>query len=102
GEAFADAALAVIAKAGRRPRDVDLVGSHGQTIVHLPPERRRMGATLQIGEPCVIAERTGLPVVADFRVRDMAAGGHGAPLVPFFDWLVLRPTRGARLALNLG
>ena len=102
GERFAAAALAVVSRAGLAPRDVHLVGSHGQTVVHLPPTGNRRGATLQIGEPCVIAERTGLPVVADFRVRDMAAGGHGAPLVPWIDWLLLRPRRGARLAQNLG
>jgi anhydro-N-acetylmuramic acid kinase len=102
GELFADAALAVVAKAGRSPRDVDLIGSHGQTIVHLPRTRGRGAATLQIGEPSVVAERTGAPVVADFRVRDVAAGGEGAPLVPLLDWLLLRPTKGARLAQNLG
>lgn len=97
GERFAAAALAVLARAGLTPRDADLVGSHGQTIVHLPRE-----ATLQIGEPCVIAERTGLPVVADFRPRDVAAGGEGAPLVPWADWLTMRPASGSRLVQNLG
>ncbi len=102
GELFADAALAVVARAGIPIADVDLVGSHGQTVVHVPRERGRGAATLQIAEPCVIAERTGLPVVADFRQRDVAAGGEGAPLVPWVDWLLLRPERGARLAQNLG
>lgn len=102
GERFADAALAVIARAGRAPADVDLIGSHGQTIVHLPRAAGVPAATLQIGEPCVIAERTGVPVVADFRPRDIAAGGEGAPLVPWVDWLTLRPASGARLVQNLG
>ena len=102
GERFAAAALAVIARAGLAPADVDLVGSHGQTIVHLPRTAERGAATLQIGAPAVIAERTGLPVIADFRPRDVAAGGEGAPLVPWVDWLTLRPERGARAAQNLG
>jgi anhydro-N-acetylmuramic acid kinase len=102
GALFGEAALRVVAKARLTVRDVDAIGSHGQTVVHLPPRRGGRGATLQIGEPCVIAEVTGLPVVADFRTRDMAAGGHGAPLVPLVDWLLLRPRRGVRLAQNLG
>jgi len=76
---------------------IELVGSHGQTIYH---EHRRN--TLQIGEGAVIAERTGLPVVSDFRTADIAAGGAGAPLVPFLDYRAFcHPTRG-RIALNLG
>lgn len=102
GEMFADAALDAIRRAGLQTRRVHLVGSHGQTIAHVPRARGRGAATLQIGEPSVIAERTGLPVVADFRVRDAAAGGEGAPLVPWADWVLLRPRRGARLAQNLG
>lgn len=102
GGLFADAALAVVAKAGLRNDDVDFVGSHGQTIVHLPRAPGRQAATLQIAEPCVIAERTGWPVIADFRMRDVAAGGEGAPLVPWVDWLTLRPSAGERLVQNLG
>jgi anhydro-N-acetylmuramic acid kinase len=99
GELFAEAARAVIAHAGRAPRDVALVGSHGQTVWHIPAPS---GATLQIGEPAVIAERIGLPVVADFRVADMAAGGHGAPLVPYFDLVVFRHAERSRASQNIG
>lgn len=89
GELFARAALRMRTK-------FDLVGSHGQTVYHVPGR-----STLQIGEPSVIAERTGRTVVADFRPRDIAAGGQGAPLVPFFDRAVFGGKRG-RALLNLG
>jgi anhydro-N-acetylmuramic acid kinase len=102
GDLFADAALAVIAQAGLAPRDIDAIGSHGQTVWHHPPAGGAPGATLQLGEPCVIAERTGVLTVADFRPRDMAAGGHGAPLVPFTDFLQYRSETESRLLLNIG
>src|SRR5262249_53447259 len=70
GEAFAEAAVALMKRARLRPRDVSVIGSHGQTVCHLP----HAGATLQIGRAAVIAERTGVPVVSDFRSADMAAG----------------------------
>ena len=106
GELFAEAAIAVANAAGVPLSRVALIGSHGQTIHHLPKPTlvagRRIAATLQIGEPCVIAERTGVTTVADFRPRDMAAGGQGAPLVPYVDYLLLRHPRRGRLALNIG
>jgi anhydro-N-acetylmuramic acid kinase len=98
GELFADAALRVLESCNLQPHEVDLIGSHGQTICHLPGE----GITLQIGEPSVIAERTGITTVADFRPRDMAAGGQGAPLVPLFDYLVLRHGERNRIVQNIG
>lgn len=75
---------------------VELIGSHGQTVVH------GVGNTLQIGEGAVIAERTGVPVIADFRTADVAAGGQGAPLVPFLDYRLFRHAARARIALNIG
>lgn len=98
GERFAAAARAVAGKAGLALEQVDALASHGQTVAH-HPERR---ATLQIGDPSVIAERTGLTTVADFRARDVAAGGEGAPLAPFFHHAVLSDPGESRLVLNLG
>lgn len=100
GRAFADAALAVMAKAGVGAGEVRAIGSHGQTIRHRPDGEYPF--TLQIGDPSVIAERTRVDTVADFRRPDVAAGGQGAPLVPAFHATVLRPDQGARVVLNLG
>ncbi|HJP72702.1 MAG TPA: anhydro-N-acetylmuramic acid kinase [Pseudonocardiaceae bacterium] len=99
GQAFADAAERANGElcAGR----ADLVASHGQTVFHWV-EGDRVRGTLQIGQPAWIAERTGLPVVADFRPRDVAAGGQGAPLVSVVDVLLLGGRAGAAVALNLG
>jgi N-acetylmuramic acid 6-phosphate etherase len=100
GGAFAGAALRVLAEAGAGPAGCDLVGSHGQTICHeTGPES---GSTLQIGEPAVIVERTGIITISDFRAADVAAGGEGAPLVPLADYYLFRPDRGVRLLLNIG
>jgi len=106
GEEFAAAAVAACEKFRVQLEDVELIGSHGQTIFHQGNAVSFLGAktasTLQIGEPAVIAARTGIPTVGDFRVADMAAGGQGAPLVPYVDWLLLRDERLGRVALNLG
>jgi anhydro-N-acetylmuramic acid kinase len=107
GEWFANAALGVIRAAKLQPEDIDLIGSHGQTVHHLPHGIRDTGigtirSTLQIAEPAVIVERTGITTVADFRPRDLAAGGQGAPLTPGVHALLFRHPRRARLIVNLG
>jgi anhydro-N-acetylmuramic acid kinase len=100
GEHFARAALAAIRKARLKPSQIAAIGSHGQTVHHLP--NAKTPSTLQIGEPCVIAERTGITTVADFRVRDMAAGGQGAPLLPYADWTLFTHDTRPRIIQNLG
>jgi anhydro-N-acetylmuramic acid kinase len=102
GELFAQAALNIIKEAGLKPSDAHLIGSHGQTIYHLPDAAPPARSTLQIGEPSVIAERTGIVTVADFRVRDVAAGGFGAPLIPHVDFLLFRKPGCARALQNIG
>jgi len=102
GEWLAEAALQLCADAGVPVEQVDAVGSHGQTVWHRPPEDGRRGATLQVGCAATIAERTGCAVVSDFRARDVAAGGHGAPLVPWVDGLLFADPTRARALQNLG
>ncbi|HJO23316.1 MAG: anhydro-N-acetylmuramic acid kinase [Deltaproteobacteria bacterium] len=98
GERFASAAGEVAAAAGVMLDAVDAIASHGQTVAHYPELR----ATLQIGDPSLIAERTGCTTVADFRARDVAAGGEGAPLAPFFHFAAFADPAESRLVLNLG
>src|SRR6202051_909873 len=101
GELYADA----VAKTARKHRvKLDLVGCHGQTLYHQgTPERflgKKLAVTWQTGEGAVIAARLGVPVVTDFRPADMAAGGKGAPLVPFLDYFLYRDQHVARIAQN--
>lgn len=97
GQEFAEAAASAVASVG----GVDAVCSHGQTVFHWVDAGLALG-TLQIGQPAWIAERTGVPVVSDVRIRDVTAGGHGAPLVSFLDELLLRERAGVSAAVNLG
>lgn len=100
GRLFADCANQLLAKLELKPEQIKGVGSHGQTIRHRPLKQEPF--TLQITDPNVIAERTGLMVVADFRRRDVAAGGQGAPLVPAFHEAILRTSKCNRVVVNLG
>jgi anhydro-N-acetylmuramic acid kinase len=101
GETFAEATRVVVAQGGLTLEQVDLIASHGQTVYHqVAPGSVR--STLQLGAPAVIAERTGRSVVADFRPRDIAAGGQGAPLVPYLDLLLWSQPGRARAIQNIG
>lgn len=106
GGLFADAALAVCATGGVAANDLHVVGSHGQTVWHQPePEAHlplSVRSTLQIGDPATISARVGAPVISDFRSSDIAAGGHGAPLASYFDWVVLSHPERARAVQNIG
>lgn len=102
GEWFAEAARQVCEESGVSMDRVELIGSHGQTVWHIPPAQGVRGSTLQLGDAATIAERTGCPVVSDFRSRDMAAGGHGAPLVPWVDQALFALPERARALQNLG
>jgi anhydro-N-acetylmuramic acid kinase len=100
GACFADAALRLLSEANMAPSAIAALGSHGQTVCHRPAGPHPF--TLQIGDPNVIAERTGIATVADFRRADMAAGGQGAPLLPALHAAVLADTATPRAILNLG
>ncbi len=106
GEIFAASVQEVLREASLDAAQVDLVGSHGQTVHHMPSPRHDYSyetrSTLQLGEPAIIAKRTGIITVADFRQADMAVGGEGAPLVPYFDYLLFQSPEINRILLNLG
>ena len=106
GEEFARAALKLLKTVGVETCKVAAIGSHGQTIIHLPGREQHaiqtIHTSLQIGQPAVIAERTGIMTVADFRTRDLASGGQGAPLVPLLDHRLYVHRTIGRVALNVG
>ena len=106
GELFARAAIRIAKETAIALHEIDVIGSHGQTIHHLPHPRNEEGinvtSTLQIGEPSIIAERTGVTTVADFRPRDMAAGGEGAPFAPYAHYFLFRHPAKSRIILNIG
>lgn len=105
-ELYAKAVKTLCANQKIRFKSIELAGCHGQTVFHAgTPVRflgKRIASTLQIGDGSVLAERLGVPVVSDFRPRDVAAGGQGAPLVPYVDYLLFRNPRTGRVALNIG
>ena len=108
GHLFAEAVKYILQKSGMHANDIALIGSHGQTIHHLPNDAAtdsdvsHYPSTLQIGEPSVIAHETGIPTIADFRVADMAAGGQGAPLVSYPDYLLFQDSVKTVGLLNIG
>ncbi|MBQ8092254.1 MAG: anhydro-N-acetylmuramic acid kinase [Clostridia bacterium] len=106
GELYARSALRAIRQAGLTPDQVDIIGCHGQTIWHAPewtsPDGIPVHYTVQIGDGAVIAQRTGIVTVSDFRVADLAAGGNGAPLVPFTEYQMYRSETETILLQNIG
>src|ERR1700756_5707224 len=106
GETFAEAALTACRRFRVSPKTIALIGSHGQTIFHqgdpVPYLDDRTASTLQIGEPAIIAARTGITTIADFRPADIAQRGQGAPLVPYADYVLYRDPKLGRVSLNLG
>lgn len=101
--AFAAAFFDVCRSAGSDPRAVDFIGSHGQTVAHVPPGGGgSIAGSLQLGPPAMVAALTGITCVGDFRSGDIALGGQGAPLAPYCDYMLRRPEAGGRVILNLG
>ena len=103
---WADSIKKMLTKARIDPETIDMIGSHGHTIYHFPQDEKilnqKIRSTLQLGDPAVLAQLTGIHVVGDFRVSDMAIGGQGAPLVPYFDWMFFSPYKKNIVALNIG
>ena len=103
GQEFSAAVFDLLRKAALKTTDVDLVGTHGQTVFHNPPSLGgNISSTLQLGEADVICETTGITTVGDFRTRDIAAGGEGAPLIPYVDHLLFSKTGKNIIAQNIG
>ena len=106
GELYVQAVEALCKQAGISSEEIDLIGSHGQTLWHIPQETEYMGhsfrSTFQLGECAVLAQRFGCPVIGDFRVRDVAAGGLGAPLVPYSEFLIYRSRTECVALQNIG
>ena len=106
GELFAEAAKGIAKDARVKMEDIGLIGSHGQTIHHIPDIKKEgkfsIRSTMQIAEPSVIAERTGITVVADFRPRDIAAGGEGAPLTPYLHYILFNQPKKSTVVVNIG
>jgi len=102
GDAFADAAIALATEMGMGIEHVDLIGSHGQTLWHAVREDGSVASSLQIGNGARVAERTGVTTISDLRSRDIAAGGQGAPIVAYVDWLLSRHETAYRAIQNLG
>ena len=102
GAVLAEAAAETLKVAHAEPCEVDFIASSGHTVAHLPPRNSDQIGTLQIGEPAVIAERCRILVVSDFRQRDMAAGGQGAPLIPYADWVLFHREDRTAAFLNIG
>ena len=101
-EVFADCVDGLLNACGMSPSDIDLIGSHGQTIWHHVTDAGQVRASLQIVEPAVLAQRSGITVISNFRARDIAAGGQGAPLTSYIDWLLLRHPDHWRAIQNIG
>lgn len=103
GEIYAATVIELLGKADLDPAEVTGLGLSGQTLFHQSArESGAGGVTFQLGSPAVVAERTGILVVSDLRAADVAAGGEGAPLVPYADWLLFRSAKEGRVILNLG